>query len=94
MKKNQQKFVFKKDSWVFRPEGYEPIAHFSAEDELKEMILMQGYLVNKIRRKKGYILIYQVAKANVSVGERRKLQKQIDANPLVFSSPYKLPNQP
>lgn len=49
------------------------------EDSFKNWLVRKGYIVNTVKR--DYCIHAIVAKANVSLDERRKLQKQIDEKP-------------
>lgn len=87
--KAQKNFTFSKYRQEFFPIGYIPTAALTIEDEFKTRALRKGYLVKNIRRM--YVVIADVARANVPRAERERMQKQLDE--MRPTTTYKLPLQ-
>ncbi len=74
----QQNFVFKKYYQEFFQEGHFPPEHLTWQDYIKDKLNRKGFLVNNLKEIKGILITCFVAKANISLKERKKSQKDID----------------
>lgn len=77
----QKTLTFSKQKYQLYREGYLPIGHITIEDEFKESMVKKGYVVRNVRR--AAAIIADVARANVPLGERKRMQAEIDkTNPI------------
>ena len=76
----QIKFTFKKYFRDNYPIEYRPPLHLTLEDKIKDDLLKRGYLIKDIKERKVIEISAIVARANVPLKERQKLQKDIDKN--------------
>jgi len=81
MKRTQSEFIFRKYVEFFYSKGYVPLAHFSTEDEARDSLIRRGFLTKDAAIEEGVRIRFWVAKANIPLEERRKLQSQIDRMP-------------
>jgi hypothetical protein len=74
----QKQFIFSKQFSKTYNRSYIPTGYLDIEDEFKDQMLRQGYIVKDIRRIETITVSCIAAKANISLKERIKFQKDIN----------------
>lgn len=75
----QKKFVFSKNSVVTIPKFKLDSVNFDLKGYVKDKMIKEGYLVKYLKEEETVTVTCTLAKANVSLKERYKLQSQIDS---------------
>lgn len=73
-----KKFTFSKYIQFTYPKDYIPENHLDIKGECIDRMVKKGYLVSDVVVKETVTFYAKVAKANIPIQERRKLQKEIN----------------
>jgi len=77
----QKTFTFSKYFGKTYDKDYRPTGFLSAEGEFRAKMLRQGYLINDVKVRETITISCFAARANVSLKEREKLQKNLPKIP-------------